>query len=202
MLIFNAERHEYRVDGVVLPSVTQVLRSCYDFSMVAPDVLEHKRQIGTAVHVAIKLDIDNDLVEESVAPELRGYLAAWREFRADTGLTAAEFGECEKPMYHPTYGYAGTPDVTAHLNGRWSVIDAKCVDALHPAWALQLAGYQELVNANTKKGEYKIERRYSLRLMVDGKYRLDEWQDRNDWNVFLAMLAARRWCEANLRGTS
>lgn len=200
MLHFDAATHTYTVDGVVLPSVTQILKSCYDFSMIAPEVLERKRQIGTAVHIAIKLDIDNDLVEESVAQELRGYLAAWRSFRGEAGLHEADFGECEKPMYHPTYGYAGTPDVTAHLHGHWSVIDAKCVDALHPAWALQLAGYQELLNANVSKDSQKIERRYSLRLFPDGKYRLDEWKDRNDWNVFLAMLAARRWCEANLRG--
>ena len=194
-LTFDAAKHEYRVNGAVLPSVTQVLRDFYDFSMVAPDVLEYARQRGVAVHKAVQLDIDNDLDEASVAPEISGYLEAWRNFRSQCGLRQADFGEVERPMYHPTYKYAGTPDMTVCLYKRWTVLDVKATADLHPAVALQLAGYRELVNANTPKGQHKIEQRCALRLMDNGTYRLQSYTDKGDWSVFLAALTVHRFKE-------
>lgn len=202
MLTFDPVTHSYAVDGVALPSVTQILASsgCYDFSMVPRDVLEHKRQIGNALHIAVALDINNDLVEESVHPAVIGYLRAWRAFRADTGIHEADFGEIEKPLAHHTYRYAGTPDMTVHLENAWSVLDLKTAADLHPAWALQTAAYKELVNANAQKGQSKVSRRWSLRLYEKGTYDLDEHQDRSDLAVFLAMYTAHQWREANLKG--
>ena len=65
---------------------------------------------------------------------------------------------------------------------------------------MQLAAYLELLNVNTPKLQHLIERRYSLRLGSDGKYRLDEFKDRNDFNAFLAFLTCHKWHEANLKG--
>lgn len=198
MLTFDAIKHEYRVDGAVLPSVTQVLASCYDFSMVAPDVLERKRQIGVATHRAIQLSLADDLDESSIRPEWEGYFRAWQAFRREARITA--FGAIEKPLYHPKLRYAGTPDVPLCLNGTWSVLDAKTADDTHPAWALQLAGYQELLNVNAAKGEPQIEKRFSLRLRENGTYRLDEFTDRRDFTTFLAALTVHRWKEEFANG--
>ena len=200
MLEFNAERHEYRLDGTILPSVTQVLAPCYDFSMVAPAVLERKRQIGVAVHKAIELLLADDLDEASLVPEITGYLAGWRTFVAECGLHLADFGAVEKPLYHQAYKYAGTPDMTVCLYGKWTVLDVKTTADLHPAVALQTVGYLELVNANTPKGQHKIVQRCALRLLETGTYRLEGYTDKNDWTTFLAMLTVHRWCEANLKG--
>ena len=198
VLTFDAERHEYRVDGVLLPSVTQVLKPLQDFSMIAPAVLEHARQRGIAVHIAVQLDICNDLVEESVAPELAGYLQAWRAFRHDSGIHEADFGDPEKPLYHPLYGFAGTPDVPFFFKKRWAVLDVKTADALSPVWGLQTAAYLELINANTPKGHHKVVDRYSLRLRENGTYRLEQHTDKNDWQVFLSCLTIHQWKGKNL----
>lgn len=200
MLTFNAERHEYRFKDVVVPSVTQILAPLYDFSAIAPGVLEHARQRGVAVHRAVQLDINDDLDEASVAPEIAGYLKAWRDFRRANGVTAADFGEPEKPLYHPTLGFAGTPDIPMFVDGGWGVVDVKTAAALHPAWALQTAAYRELINANTFKGQHPVEDRYTLRLFDNGTFRLDAYTNRNDWSVFLAMLAVHRWRAANIKG--
>lgn len=201
-LEFCATTHSYRVDGKTIPSVTQVLSVLYSFSMVAPDVLEHARQRGVAVHRAVQLDIDDDLVEESVPAEIAGYLKAWRAFRADCGLTQADFGEPERPLYHPALRFAGTPDITLCMNKRWAVLDVKTAADLSPVWALQTAGYRELINVNTPKGEHLIEDRYSLRLRDNGTYKLDQFKDKNDWTTFLSFLTTHRWREANLKGTT
>lgn len=193
MFRFDEPSHTYTLGAQVLPSVTQVLAPLVDFSMVPPAVLDRARQRGVAVHRCVQLDILDDLDEESVAPEIAGYLKAWRQFRTDCQITAADFGEPERPMYHKTYGYAGTPDVPLFLYKHWTVLDVKTAEAFSPVWPLQLAAYQELINANTPKGQHKIEHRYSLRLRENGTYRLDQATDRNDWGVFLAALTINQW---------
>ena len=108
-LEFNEERHEYRLDGKIVPSVTQILRPLMDFSGIPPDVLEHKRQIGTAVHKAIELDLLGELDETSVAPALAPYFGAWRDFKSEFGVkdgTTTEYRVCSK-----IHGYAGTVDL-------------------------------------------------------------------------------------------
>lgn len=198
MLTFNAERHEYHWDGVRVPSVTQILKLVGDdFSMIPPAVLEHARQRGVAVHKCVQLDIKDDLVEESVVPEIAGYLAAWRKFRSDCQITAAEVGEPERPLYHPTLRFAGTPDVPLFFSGRWAVLDIKTAEQASPTWPLQTAAYRELINVNTTKGEHLIEDRYSLRLRADGTYKLDQFKDRGDWGVFLSALTLTNWKRKN-----
>jgi len=193
MFRFDAASHTYTLGEEVLPSVTTVLRQFYDFSMVAPDVLERKRQIGVAVHKAIELDLAGDLDDASLAPDWAGYFGAWRKFMRETGLTDADFGAIERPLHHPTYKFAGTPDLTLCLDRAWGVLDMKTTYDLHPAVALQTAAYRELENANVKNGEHKIERRYALRLRENGTYRLDEFKDRGDWGVFLAALTVHNY---------
>ena len=200
MFRFDEPSHTYTLGEQVLPSVTQILKPLSDFSMIPPAVLEHARARGVAVHRCVQLDINDDLVEESVAPEIAGYLVAWRQFREDCGITEADVGEPERPLFHPVLRYAGTPDVPLWINERWSVLDIKTADTWSPVWPLQLAAYRELLNVNTLKGEHLIEDRYSLRLRENGTYRLDQAKDRNDWSTFLAMLTVHRWRAANIKG--
>lgn len=192
-LAFNAASHEYRWMDQIVPSVTQILKPFYDFSMVDPGVLEHKRRIGVAVHAAIQFDIEGDLDQQSIADEWRGYFRAWKAFVADTGLTDADIGAAEKPQYHKTYGFAGTPDIPLCLDKRWAVLDLKTAATAHPAWALQTAAYKELININTPKGLLKIEDRYTLRLKENGTYSLDQHKDANDWQTFLSLLTVHKW---------
>lgn len=54
-IIFNAEKHEYSVNGVVVPSVTQVISQVfgYKFGNVKGDVLARACEKGKAVHSEI-----------------------------------------------------------------------------------------------------------------------------------------------------
>lgn len=195
MLTFDPVAHRYRWNAETVPSVTQVLAPLIDFSMVAPDVLEHARQRGTAVHRCVQLDITNDLVEESVSPEIAGYLKAWRAFRTECGIDEADFGDPEKPLYHQLLRFAGTPDVPLCINDRWAVLDVKTADVLGDTWPIQTAAYLELINVNTPKGNHLIQDRYSLRLRDNGTYKLEQYKDRGDWGVFLAALTLHKWKE-------
>lgn len=193
MFRFDEAEHRYTLGDQVLPSVTQILRCCYDFSAVPRETLEYKRQIGTAVHKAVELWLRDDLVEDLIPAEWSGYFSAWRAFVRDCNLRPADFGDVERPLYHPTYGYAGTPDMTLCLNGKWSVLDVKTTTEIHPAVALQVAAYQRLLNVGVSKETRLIVDRHALRLTNDGTYRLDTYHDKSDWTAFLSFLTTYRW---------
>lgn len=198
MLAFESSTHTYTWRGRVVPSVTQILGPFYDWSMVDRDLLERKRDIGVAVHAAVELDLEDNLDEASLDPACAPYFAAWKRFRAEMGFSTADVGSVEERFYHPAIGYAGTPDLTVYMGGRWSVLDVKTAEALSPVWALQTAAYRELLNANTGQAQHKIEKRFSLRLLPDGTYRLNEHKNPGDFTVFLSALNCWKWRAANL----
>lgn len=196
MLTFDPIKHEYSVNGTVLPSVTQILAPLSDFSMIAPDVLEHKRQIGVAVHRAIELSILVELDKTSIAEEWRGYFVAWENFLIDSCTDEADIG-VGKPLHDPTLGFAGTPDVQLYINGRWAVVDVKTAETAHPAWALQTIAYKHLLNVNTPKGQHPILDRFALKVREDGTYSLIQHKDKSDFNVLLSLLNVKKWRTAN-----
>ena len=69
------------------------------------ELMERKRQIGTAVHIATQLDDEGYLVEASVDPLVAPYLAGWRKFRSEM---APEWESIEQMVYNPL-GFCGTP---------------------------------------------------------------------------------------------
>lgn len=185
MVVFNAEAHEYTVAGVRVPSVTQVLRDCYDFSRVAPDVLAAKAELGEAVHLACELDDAGDLVEDSVHARVRPYLDAYRLFKSHK---RTEVIATEQIVHHPRLAYAGKLDLLTQFDGARWLIDWKTPIAISPAVALQTAGY-----AGALPGGSAGIRRAALQLKADGTYRLHEFTDPNDWPTFVAMLTVYRW---------
>lgn len=186
MLAFDAEKHEYTWDGRVVPGVTRVLDQVQDFSMVAAEVLERKRQIGKALHEAIDLgdELDPDTLDELVVP----YYGAWRKFMDETGFKPL----CsEQRIYSNRYGYAGTLDTIGKLNHRSTLIDYKSAWDLHPATGPQTAAY--LNGAAEMEICDRSLPRYALQLRRDGTYRLEPLTDPNDLAVFLAMLSIFNW---------
>lgn len=197
MLTFDAGLHEYRWSGVRVPSVTQVLAQCFDFSMVSRDVMQAKAELGTAVHTACELDDANDLVEESVHDSVRGYLDGYRKFKRDkvTSVIATEL-----PVYHPLFGYAGKFDLLTEFDdARW-LIDWKTLLTINPATALQTAGYVGALPRDLmgEKGPIGV-KRAALQLKSDGTYRLHEFTNPNDFSTFVSFVNVFKWKESNLK---
>lgn len=190
-LTFNAERHEYRHNGSVVPSVTQVLGPLYDWSMVKEELLRLAAERGDAVHTATELDDLGDLDESSVDPAIAGYLEAWRKFRADTGFVPDLI---EQRVYHPLHRYAGTLDRGGMLGKRYALIDIKTSSQLHPATAIQTAGYAA---AHLARGGRPFQTRHAVKLQADGRYSLSpSYTDQaGDFAVFLSLLTVARYRE-------
>ncbi len=193
-LTFDEASHTYTHNGVVVPSVTQILAPLYDFSMVPEDVLERKKIIGTAVHAAIEISLTAEgLDPASIDPVWEGYYRAWEKFLADTGISRDDIGPGENPLFHSAFGFAGKPDRVIHIDRKWAVVDYKTAVVLHPAIGLQLAAYREMLNHKSNKGEHKVEDRYALQLRKNGTYRLEKFSDKTDWATFLALLTINQW---------
>lgn len=192
---FDEAAHEYRLDGVRLPSVTQVLKPISpDFSMIPPAVLERKRAIGTAAHLACELDDLGELDEESLDPILAGYLQAWRGFKQ---ATDARVIRNEARLYHPRLMYAGTLDRFLSIGGKPWLIDLKTSADPAPSYGVQLAAYEELLVANEAEIVWGEIRRASLHLREDGSHKLHEFKNPNDLACFRALLSIHSWKESN-----
>lgn len=73
VLEYIDETHTYLYDGVVLPSITQLLKSKFGnkYNGIPKETLERAAEQGTAVHKAIE-DYEQDGIESNL-PELRNY---------------------------------------------------------------------------------------------------------------------------------
>jgi hypothetical protein len=186
-LSFNPELHEYRADGLVIPSVTQVLEDCgiVNYDCIPLPVREMAKDRGSKVHIATHLDDENDLSEESVSPGLIPFLMAWRNFRMDTGFTPSLI---EYRSLNETYRYAGTLDRTGSFPstaGGTVLCDIKCNKA--EWWVrVQLSAYAAFFQ------HPRTYRRICVELHADETYKLYEFHSRDwfeDFNVFLAALS-------------
>lgn len=79
-LEFFEDEHLYLVDGVIVPSITQILSHKFGgkYAHVRRDVLERAAQAGTAVHEAIERYCTTG--EESDLPELRNFKFLQRQY--------------------------------------------------------------------------------------------------------------------------
>lgn len=190
---FDFEKHEYRLNGEVLPSVTQLLQefALYDLSRVPPDRLEYKRILGTAVHLACHYLDDNRLDESTMHPDIVPYVNAYKKFREITGF---EPRYNEERMYSKKWRFAGTLDRQGLFE--WggqeieSIIDIKCVWEMYPSTGPQTEGYKILFEENFKT---KIRGRFGLQLKPSGHYEVIPFMDKTDNTTFLSCLHLHYW---------
>ena len=189
-LTLEESGHVYRADGVIVPSVTQVLSDVgiIDYSMIPAGDRERYLQRGEDVHVATHYDDEGDLDDSALQEDLSGYLLAWRKFRVDTGFTPDLI---EHRGFHEKYRYAGTLDRTGDWKGRKILLDMKTGKAA-PFVRIQLAAYAGFFE---HPGSFH---RVSVELHGDGTYQLQEFRCsdyRQDFSVFVAALLVYRWKE-------
>lgn len=162
---FAEDRHEYRVDGVVIPSVTQILQATgiVNYDHLPAPIREAALLRGRRVHAATHFDDEGDLDESTLSEELLGYVAAWRSFRANSGFVPELI---EHRAFNAEYRYAGTLDRMGTLsNGKKAVVDIK-TNSAEPWVAMQIAAYQGFLP------EPRSYWRMCVELYRDGTYRL------------------------------
>lgn len=123
-LEFDDEAHVYIADGVVVPSVTQILKTKFnDYQFVSRAVLEQASDKGTALHKAI--EAFETTGQESDLKEFRNYLFIKKHFGFKNISN-------ELPVLYEEDGrvlFAGQLDQIIEIDGRLGINDFKRVSA-------------------------------------------------------------------------
>lgn len=194
-LEFNEDKHEYRVAGTLLPSVTTILHNLSIMSRLDPALLKDAAERGRLVHRAVHLDNLDDLVEGSVDESVYGYLRAWRRFKSDHQF---EWMWGETPLHSERWGFAGTPDCF----GTWKqvrrrphvLLDVKS-GIPDPVHGPQTAAYLELARENDMLDRRLTSERAVVYLEATGFYKVERVLDQGDWSNFVAALTCYRFRE-------
>lgn len=187
---YDAEKHEYRLDGLLIPSVTQVLAPLRDFSGIPSAVLERKRELGKEVH-ELTAQYDMGILDPKKVPtKLLGYVRSWARFIEWAGLDGdrkillIEFFTCS-----PRWRYGVTPDRLVMYKNTQTVIEIKTTFAISPIDALQTAAQAEAIDAS---------RRFTVRLDEKGGMpEFKEWKEKTDFGTFTAALSIWNWRQRN-----
>lgn len=191
MLRFRETDHTYWLREARLPSVSEIIAPLNPFQggAVPADILEAARWRGSAVHMACRLDDENDLDEESVCATVRPYLAAWRSFKKHR---VGDLLTNENAMASSVYHYAGTPDRIARLSSQHlAILDLK-TGPPHPVYAIQLSAYAQLAVEHFDDLRKPI-KRFAVQLSRNAEFRLHEYKGAGDFGVFAACLKLWRW---------
>lgn len=174
--------HTYLLDGKPLPSVTTILQAAglYDSKYFT----EEARNRGKFIHKAILYLLQDDLSDNGIPDEYRGYIDAFRRFMAEADCEPY-LEMCEVPLFSETLRYGGTPDIICLLNGKETILDVK-TGSETPVTGVQLSGYTLIC-------PIPISQRCGLYLKPTGKYKLVQYSDRNDFNIFNAALSLYHW---------
>ncbi len=198
-LAFEPTTHTYRIDGHVVPSITQVIgaSNLWDDAYWSPEAAER----GRYVHKAIELDMQNRLRGDTNDPYLHGCVEAWRCFRNDNpGKIVAS----EIKLGDAVFRFAGRLDAIYYFdniewNGRLGIIEIKTGQS-RPWHALQTAAQAHLVRVNNPDiNGYPAPKslaRYALYLNGTG-YKVSIHDDPDDWAVFQSALTLAHWRTSN-----
>ncbi len=84
-LTFDEEKHEYKQDGKVVRSVTQILQDTGispDLSKIDPGYLKYCADRGTAAHKAVELFLNGKLNEDSLHGDIVNYFQSFKKWWA------------------------------------------------------------------------------------------------------------------------
>ena len=202
---FNEDKHEYSVDGVKVPSVSEILAplNADRYGEINQAVLRSAAERGKAVHEiceAIDYDLFTSEMEDEMPPELEGYVGAYFQFLFDHEVyweMVEQIVACYRGVEGEQPLYCGTIDRFGIVDGKAAVVDIKtyasmtteaqmtasCQTALYCSAILNGKPGSGIVHNNTEW--YGSMKRYILHLKRDGKYRLIDlanFDEKRGWN--------------------
>lgn len=179
---FDPATHTYLVDGVKVPSVTQLvapLGADYD----EPDdftegILDAATDRGTTMHAYLEHRLYGGSREDFELPDMYAPYAD----AADLFLAEHEITPLAVETAMPGNGFAGTPDLICEFDGETAIVDYKFVSQLAKSKVgAQLAGYAELCREN----DIYVDKLCAVQFLKDGTYRLYpvDWLCADQWFI-------------------
>lgn len=163
-LTFNEATHTYKLNGILVPSVTTLMKPLSQsfYGETDPDVLARAAARGTAVHQACEnyalFGIDD--YPAGFAGYYEGFKKWWDKKKPEVlGI------ECR--VYHKQAGYAGTCDLICKIGSAVTIVDYKTTSAVSDMLCMvQLEGYARAWESHG----FKIDDREILHLQSNGNY--------------------------------
>lgn len=168
-LDFDPQNHQYRLDGVSVPSVTQIVAPLgEDFDEPESDLeltVEAAADRGVTMHAYLAHRLMGGEPEDFELPgQYQPYAEAVEFFLSEHSIVPLLI---ETALPGP--GYAGTPDLVAQFDGPIAILDYKFVSTVAKSRVgAQLGGYLGLCEHN---GVFP-EALYAVQFLPGGTYRL------------------------------
>ena len=169
------DKHEYFINGVKKPSVTQILRGggVINNAWFTPE----SRERGSNVHTICEYLDCGTLDEKSIYAGYSGYIEAYRDFLKTCN---PQWELIENKVYNAEYDYCGTLDRYGYLfNGEQWLIDIKSGSESR-ATEMQLSAYLKALGGDIKKCNLG-----ALHLRKNGKWKLIPCQLHTGWAGFM-----------------
>lgn len=167
-LTFEDERHIYKLNGVIIPSVTTLMKPLSEaiYGGIDEEVLRVAAEKGTAVHNAIENFIQFGI--EDIDSKYEAYFQAFLKFWKDV---RPRILKTESKVYHKIYRYAGTTDFVADIGGKLTIIDWKTSSRIEKVLTgVQLEGYARAYESHG----VEIEKKAIVLLKKNGEYTFDQ----------------------------
>lgn len=182
---FDAETHTYKLDGVKLPSVTQIIKEVFGEREWWSDYFAGR---GTALHLAVHYLDQGVLDDDSIDDAIRGRLEGYKLFKNETDYMVLR---SEVPLFSKKYRYAGTLDLVLREKIRPINILADIKSSFDPTVFIQLGGYS-LLAREYDYDWFGIKEAFAIVLNDHGRFQL-HWIKKNKlkyWeNAFLNVLS-------------
>lgn len=187
-LTFEEQKHIYRLNGMMLPSVTTLMKPLSEdfYDGISPEVLDRAAKRGTAIHNAVENFAQFGI--EDITPEYAGYFRAflsWWKARKPEPLAK------EHRVYHKVLLYAGTVDLICEIKGRLTLVDYKSSASVNSKLCgVQLEGYDRALESHG----IKVDDRIILHLTKNGVFEEVPFQrSQKCWSVLSALLTVRNY---------
>ena len=167
MLEFEEKTHTYRLDGVKIPSVSDITEclAAITYREVPPEIMAYAAERGTIIHrAAEELDMKGEV---SVTGEYAPYVEAYANFLRDKEPI---WDMIEEPVNNGTL-YAGTPDRYGLMDGKHVIVDIKTAAQISRVKKALYTAAQNLYRAALETW-LPVDELWLLQLSKDGAYKL------------------------------
>jgi hypothetical protein len=203
MLTFDESTHTYRWNGVIVPSVTGIIKEFIKVTINGSDwyvnrftgavipsyLMEEGAEKGKDLHKGCQLILQGGIDWNTLSDEYIDPLIQFEKFLSDFSIQPLY---TEFMFYHPRYGYAGTIDIIAIIEKALTFIDIKTGECSTVGW--QTSAYEKSFCAQEKYTGRTA--RFALWLPKNGlKYKFEKLTNENDFEMFKACLMLNGACK-------
>jgi hypothetical protein len=189
-IILDAAKDSYRRIKAEAANVGSIVHRVLHQLLLSRAGLAEAPRLPLSPDLILSPDMTPELIEKA-----NNCISAGQKFFTEHRIQPVQ---AEAPRWSPTYGYVGTGDLIARVDGDLSALDYKSGKRLYETVFLQLAAYQMAYEEEFP--DQKIKQRWAVNVGRDGEL-ATECRDNStleyDFACFRGLLGVWRWNQEN-----